>query len=157
MPSTGWRGTNFAVRALRVLLFYVSVKRWVAQISLRTVAAFEITALYVILRATLALASAFVLLTVVIVAIVIPAIALRLTASHDLQLILVVHWCADHVVRHSWVDTSWMLAAARLPMQHHILHIVVSHLVELLVGGVVPVAVPIGGLLVHLVLWLHHT
>lgn len=141
-----------------MLLFYVSVKRWVAQISLRTVAAFEITALYVILRATLALASAFVLLTVVIVAIVIPAIARRLlTASHDLQLILVVNWSADHVVRHSWVDTSWMLASARLPMQHHILHIVVSHLVELLVGRVVPVAISVGGLLVHLVLWLHHT
>ena len=94
-------------------------------------------------------------MTVIIVAIVIPAIALRLAASHDLQLILVVHWCADHVVRYSWINTSWMLASA-LPVQHHILHIVVSHLVELLIGGVVPVSVAIRRLLVHLVLWLHH-
>ena len=42
-------------------------------------------------------------------------------------------------------------------MQHHILHAVVSHLVELLIGGVVPVASPVGRLLVHRVLWLHHS
>ena len=47
--STGWRGANFAIRALRVLLLDMSVKRRIAQISLRAVAAFEIASFDVIL------------------------------------------------------------------------------------------------------------
>ena len=47
--STGWRGANLAIRALRVFLLDVSVKRRVAQVSFRAVAAFEISSFDVIL------------------------------------------------------------------------------------------------------------
>jgi len=82
-------GANFAIGTLRMLLFDVCVESRVTQISLRTVAAFEVPALYVILRPTLAFASAIVLVAPIIVP-VIPAVRLLTTSTHVLDLPLAI-------------------------------------------------------------------
>ena len=86
--TTSGRCAHFSVRAFGVLLFDVSVKRRVAQISLRAVTTFEVTTLDIILAAALALARPIIVLIVVILLvwhIVLPVIALRASPSHVLH------------------------------------------------------------------------
>lgn len=140
--ATGGRCAHFAIGPLRVLLLDVRVKRWIAQVSFRAVAALEISPLDVVFRASLAFAPSLVLLAVVVAAVVsltpapvrlLLAIAPASGVIHHLELSLRVgiHWGAHHVGWNAGIHRPSRLA------QHHILHVVVSHLAELLIGGVV--------------------
>ena len=73
-----------------MLLFDVCVESRVTQISLRTVAAFKVSALYVILRPTLAFASAIVLVAPIIVPVLPAAVRLLTTSTHVLDLPLAI-------------------------------------------------------------------
>ena len=160
--ATSGRCAHFTIGPLRVLLLDVRVKRRIAQVSFRAVAALEISTLDVVFRASLALAPSLILLAVVVATVVAVAAPVRLLLAiapapsviHHLELGLGVgvHWGAYHM--------GWDAGIHGSARQHHI-HVVVSHLAELLIGGVVARPSPVGRLLVHawvllLTRLLHH-
>ena len=99
--ATGWRRPNFPIWTFGMLLFYMGVESWVAQIGLRTIAALKVTTLDVILGAALALATALILSAVIIVAVVVPGAncigLLALATTHVLHL---TGGCICHILDH---------------------------------------------------------
>ena len=97
--ATGWWCPNFSIRTLGMLLLDMGVEGWIAQISLWTIAALEVTTFDVILGAAFAFATAVILVAAIIVAVVIAsAIVLTLaTATHVMHLAC---GCASHVLDH---------------------------------------------------------
>lgn len=96
--ATGRRCPYFSIRTLGMLLLNMSVKGWIAQIRLRTIAALKVTTFDVILRAAFALATALILSAIIIAVFIAGVGILALaTTTHVLHL---VGSCVCHVLDH---------------------------------------------------------
>lgn len=95
--ATGRRCPYFSIRTLGMLLLNMSVKGWIAQIRLRTIAALEVTTFDVILGAAFALATALILSAIIIAVFIAGVGILALATTHVLHL---VGSCVCHVLDH---------------------------------------------------------
>lgn len=97
--ATGWWCPYFSIRTLGMLLLDMGVEGWIAQISLWTIAALEVTTFDVILGAAFAFATAIIVVAAIIVAVVIAG-AIVLTLATPTHVMHLAGGCASQVLDH---------------------------------------------------------